>query len=66
MKKTVWTFGLISGAILSVMMLATIPFHDAVLRYASDKTDALATRLKDCLLYYAIKTSSARPSLVMR
>jgi hypothetical protein len=26
MKKTVWTFGLISGAILSATMLATIPF----------------------------------------
>jgi hypothetical protein len=26
MKKIVWTFGLISGAILSVMMLITIPF----------------------------------------
>ena len=27
----------------------TIPFHDAVLRYAADKTDALATTLKDRL-----------------
>ena len=26
MKRTVWTFGLISGAILSVMMLITMPF----------------------------------------
>ena len=30
MKKTILTFGLISGAILSVMMLLTIPFHDAI------------------------------------
>ena len=30
MKKTVWTFGLISGAILSVMMLITMPFHDQI------------------------------------
>jgi uncharacterized protein DUF4199 len=30
MKKTILTFGLISGAILSVMMLATIPFMDAI------------------------------------
>ena len=30
MKKTVWTFGLISGAILSVMMLITVPFQDAI------------------------------------
>ena len=30
MKKTVLTFGLISGAILSAMMLITLPFHDAI------------------------------------
>lgn len=30
MKRTVWTFGLISGAILSAMMLLTIPFADAI------------------------------------
>lgn len=30
MKKTVLTFGLISGAILSAMMLLTMPFHDAI------------------------------------
>jgi Protein of unknown function (DUF4199) len=30
MKKTALTFGLIAGAILSVMMLATIPFMDSI------------------------------------
>src|SRR5438045_4232605 len=30
MTKTVLTFGLISGAVISVMMLLTIPFHDAM------------------------------------
>lgn len=30
MKKTVLTFGLISGAIISAMMLATVPFMDAI------------------------------------
>ncbi|HSL72774.1 MAG TPA: DUF4199 domain-containing protein [Longimicrobiales bacterium] len=30
MKKTVWTFGLIAGAILSAMMLATMPFMDRI------------------------------------
>ena len=30
MKKTVLTFGLISGAILSAMMLATLPFLDRI------------------------------------
>src|SRR4026207_86496 len=28
MKKTVWTFGLISGAMVSALMAATIPFQD--------------------------------------
>ena len=28
MKKTVWTFGLISGAIISILMALTIPFQD--------------------------------------
>ncbi len=30
MKKTVWTFGLISGAIFAVMMAATVPFADRI------------------------------------
>lgn len=30
MKKIVWTFGLIAGAILSVMMLLTLPFMDRI------------------------------------
>jgi hypothetical protein len=30
MKKTIWTFGLISGAISSVMMMITMPFHDRI------------------------------------
>ena len=30
MKKTVWTFGLISGALVSAMMAVTIPFQDEV------------------------------------
>ena len=28
MKKTVWTYGLISGAVASALMAATIPFQD--------------------------------------
>jgi hypothetical protein len=28
MKKTVWTFGLISGAVASALMAATLPFQD--------------------------------------
>ena len=30
MKRTVWTFGLISGAILSAMMVLTMQFVDAI------------------------------------
>lgn len=30
MKKTVWTFGLISGGIMSVIMGITLPLHDRV------------------------------------
>lgn len=30
MKKTVWTFGLIAGGILSAMMLLTMPFIDQI------------------------------------
>jgi hypothetical protein len=30
MKKTVLTFGLISGAIFTVMILTTMPFHDKI------------------------------------
>jgi hypothetical protein len=30
MKRTVWTFGLISGGILSAMMLLTMPFSDSI------------------------------------
>ena len=30
MKRTVWTFGLISGGIMSAMMLLTLPFMDAI------------------------------------
>jgi hypothetical protein len=30
MKKTVWTFGLIAGALMSVMMVATLPLIDRI------------------------------------
>jgi Protein of unknown function (DUF4199) len=30
MKKTIWTFGLISGAVISAEMLILLPFHDAI------------------------------------
>ena len=30
MSKTVWTFGLLAGGILSAMMLITMPFVDSI------------------------------------
>lgn len=30
MKKTVWTFGLIAGSIMSAMMLLTLPFAESI------------------------------------
>lgn len=30
MKKTVWTFGLISGGVISALMLLVLPFHDRI------------------------------------
>jgi hypothetical protein len=38
MKKTVWTFGLIAGAIMSAMMVATVPFMD---RFGFDKGEVI-------------------------
>lgn len=50
MKKTVWTFGLISGAILAVMMLVTTPFQDAI----GDKGEVIGytTMILSFLLVY--------------
>lgn len=30
MKRTVWTFGLISGGVISALMLLVLPFHDRI------------------------------------
>src|ERR1043166_10241899 len=30
MKKIVWTFGLISGAVVSLLMIATVPFRHQI------------------------------------
>lgn len=38
MKKTVWTFGLIAGAILSAMMAMTVPFWD---RLGYDRSEVI-------------------------
>ena len=56
MKKTVWTYGLISGALVSAMMAATIPFqgengfnHSLVVGYATMVLSFL-------LIYFGIRS----------
>jgi hypothetical protein len=56
MKKTVLTFGLISGAILSVMMLVTVPFQDAI---GWDKGEILGYTtmlLAGLLIYFGVRS----------
>ncbi|MGH9883987.1 MAG: DUF4199 domain-containing protein [bacterium] len=55
MKKTVWTFGLISGAILSAMMLATMPFQDRI----GDKGEVVGYTtmvLSFLLIYFGVRS----------
>lgn len=51
MKKTVLTFGLIAGGIMSVMMLITLPFHD---RIGYDRAEVIGytTIVLACLLIF--------------
>jgi len=51
MKKTIWTFGLIAGAILSIMMVATIPFVDS-LGYEKGAVIGYTTMVLAFLLVY--------------
>lgn len=56
MKKTVLTFGLISGAILSVMMLVTIPFVDVI---GSDRGEIIGYTtmvLAFLLIYFGVRS----------
>jgi hypothetical protein len=56
MRKTVWTFGLISGVMLSVMMLVTIPFVDAI---GSDRGEIVGYStmvLSFLLVYFGIRS----------
>ena len=56
MKKTVWTFGLISGAILSVMMLATIPFQDAIGYDRGEVIGYTTMVLASLLIFFGIRS----------
>ena len=51
MKRTVLTFGLLSGAVSSLMMLLTIPFHD---RFGYDRLELIGftTIVASCLLIF--------------
>jgi uncharacterized protein DUF4199 len=56
MNKTVWTFGLISGAILSAMMLLTIPFVDSI---GSDRGEIIGYTtmvLASLLIYVGVRS----------
>lgn len=56
MKKTVWTFGLISGVILSLMMVVTLPFVDTI---GSDKGEIIGYTtmvLSFLLVYFGIRS----------
>src|ERR1700704_6142395 len=56
MKKTILTFGLISGAISSLMMVATIPFAD---RIGFDKSAVIgytAIVLSFLLVFFGIRS----------
>ena len=56
MKKTVWTFGLISGAILSVMMLITIPFQDAIGWDKGEIIGYTTMLLAGLLIYFGVRS----------
>lgn len=57
MKKTILTFGVISGAISSLMMVVTVPFHD---RIGFEKTGYIvgytAIVLSFLLVYFGIRS----------
>jgi hypothetical protein len=56
MKKTVWTFGLISGAILSVMMLVTVPFIDSIGYDRGEVIGYTTMVLSFLLVYFGIRS----------
>ena len=56
MRKIVLTFGLISGAILSVMMLASMPFHDAIGNDAALVLGYTTMVLAFLLIYFGVRS----------
>lgn len=56
MKKTVWTFGLISGTLLSLMMLATLPFLDRIGFERGEVLGYTTMVLSFLFVYFGIKS----------
>ena len=56
MKKTVWTFGLISGGILSAMMVGTMPFEDQIGFDRSEIIGYTTMVLAFLLIYFGIRS----------
>src|SRR5262249_29908665 len=55
MRKVVLTFGLISGGILSMMMLVTLPFHDAIGNDAGLVVGYTTMVLAFLLIYFGVR-----------
>jgi hypothetical protein len=55
MKRVVWTFGLIAGAVLSVMMVVTLPFEQSFERVA-EVVGYTTMVLAFLLIYFGIRS----------
>jgi hypothetical protein len=60
MKKTVWTFGLLSGALVSAMLAATIPFQDENGFDHSLLVGYTTMVLSFLLIYFGVRSYRAR------
>jgi len=56
MKKTIWTFGLISGAIMSIMMVVTIPFIDSIGSSTGEVIGYTSMVLAFLLVFFGIRS----------
>jgi hypothetical protein len=56
MKKTVLTFGLISGALLSGMMLVTIPFHERISFDTAEIIGYTTIVLASLLIFFGVRS----------
>ena len=56
MKKTVFTFGLIAGAVLACTMLASLPFHDAFSNDGAMLLGYTSMVLAFLLIYFGVRS----------